>query len=65
MAYKVIDNYADARRLYDEGLLWYGHMQPESHDPLFKYPVPWYYMPNSEMAFRPELGITYAVYLEE
>jgi len=63
MGYKIIDNYVDARRLYDEGLLWYGHPQPESHDTLFKYPVPWYYAPSSPFTSIP--GVTYAVYLEE
>lgn len=65
MGYKIIDNYSDARRLYDEGLLWYSPMRPDSFDPLFKYPVPRYYMPNCEMVFRPETGIKYAIYLEE
>lgn len=63
MGYKIIDNYADACRLYEEGLLWYSHPLNDTTKPLFKHPIPWYYAPCPP--FTAISGVAYAVYLEE
>lgn len=64
MGYKIIDNYADARRLYDAGLLWYSPLYPHTTEPLFEYPIPGYYMPDPADNWE-RRNIRYAIQLED
>lgn len=64
MGYKIIDNYADARRLYDEGLLCYALIRPDGSYSPYKHPVPYWWEPIPDR-FEFESSCRYAVYLEE
>jgi len=64
MGYKVIDNYAEARRLYDEGLLYYGISSPTGGYTDYTYPIPKWWSPLAGR-FEFESMCKYAIYLEE
>ena len=62
MAYKVIDDVVEAKKLYELGLLHVAVIRPQGGYTEYHYPIPKFYRPGNKYNFVPR---KYAIQLEE